>query len=133
MTTPAISPGRILVVDDQSANVRVVSTLLARHGYEVIAAYSGTEALQCYREQRPDLILLDIQLPGIDGYEVLRRLRADAATRDIPVIAISANALGVDIERGRAAGADDYLTKPIDQHVLVAALQRVLKRAVQRV
>jgi CheY-like chemotaxis protein len=79
--------------------------------------------------QRPDLILLDIQLPGIDGYEVLRRLRADEATHDIPVIAISANALRADIERGRAAGFDDYLTKPIDQRALVETLKRVVQRA----
>jgi CheY-like chemotaxis protein len=83
--------------------------------------------LQIARTQRPDLILLDIQLPGIDGYEVLRQLRAEDATREIPVIAISANATRADIERGRAAGFEDYLTKPIDQHLLVAALQRALR------
>jgi CheY-like chemotaxis protein len=80
------------------------------------------------RTQRPDLILLDIQLPGIDGYEVLRRLRSEDGTRDIPVIAISANAMPADVERGISAGFDNYLTKPIDQRVLVAALQRVLPR-----
>jgi CheY-like chemotaxis protein len=74
----------------------------------------------------PDLILLDIQLPGIDGFEVLRRLRGDAVTCAIPVVAVSANALRSDIERGLAAGFVDYLTKPIDQRLLLATLRRLL-------
>jgi CheY-like chemotaxis protein len=95
----------------------------------LISAELPEAGLQLARAQRPDLILLDIQLPGIDGYEVLRRLRADEGTRDIPVIAISANAMPADLERGLAAGFRDYLTKPIDQRVLVAALNKALQRA----
>jgi CheY-like chemotaxis protein len=95
----------------------------------LISAELPEAGLQLARAQRPDLILLDIQLPGMDGYEVLRRLRADEGTRDIPVIAVSANAMPADIERGLAAGFDAYLTKPIDQCVLVAAVQSALHRA----
>ena len=126
--------GTVLYIEDNAVNQLLMEAMLGQQTrLHMLSAETPEAGLQIAHAQPPDLILLDIQLPGIDGYEVLRRLRAEPATRGIPVIAISANALGVDIERGRAAGFDDYLTKPIDQHVLVAALQRVLKRAVQRV
>lgn len=120
MTHPAISPGRILVVDDQSANVRVVSTLLARHGYEVIAAYSGTEALQCYREQRPDLILLDMMMPGMDGFDVLAALRASPEPLNVPVVFVTAAHDHDLLLRAFDAGAVDYVTKPFLPEELLA-------------
>ncbi len=118
----------VLYIEDNPVNVLLMQAMLEQQTQlKLLSADLPETGLCLAREQRPDLILLDIQLPGIDGYEVLRRLRDDAATRGIPVIAVSANALPADVDRGRAAGFDDYLTKPIDQHVLVATLQRVLQ------
>ncbi|HMO47316.1 MAG TPA: response regulator [Rubrivivax sp.] len=119
--------GTVLYIEDNPVNLLLMQAMLEQQTQlKLLSADLPEAGLLLAREQRPDLILLDIQLPGIDGYEVLRRLRDDAATRDIPVIAVSANALPADVARGRAAGFDDYLTKPIDQQVLMAALQRVL-------
>ena len=122
--------GTVLYIEDNTVNVLLMQAMLAQQTrLHMLSAETPEAGLQIARTQRPDLILLDIQLPGIDGYEVLRRLRAEDTTRDIPVIAVSANALRADIERGRAAGFDDYLTKPIDQRVLVDALKRVVPQA----
>jgi len=128
---PAIGcDGTVLYIEDNAVNVLLMEAMLAQQTrLRMLSAETPEAGLQMACAQRPDLILLDIQLPGIDGYEVLRRLRADEATHDIPVIAISANALRADIERGRAAGFDDYLTKPIDQRALVETLKRVVQRA----
>jgi len=126
-TTPVHS-GTVLYVEDNPVNVLLMEAMLGQQTrLRLISADLPEAGLQLAREQRPDLVLLDIQLPGMDGYEVLRRLRADDGTRGIPVIAVSANAMPADIERGLAAGFDDYLTKPIDQRVLMAKLQRVLQ------
>jgi CheY-like chemotaxis protein len=120
----------VLYIEDNPVNVLLMEAMLAQQtSLKLISAELPVAGLQLAQAQRPDLILLDIQLPGIDGYEVLRRLRADEGTRDIPVIAISANAMPADLERGLAAGFRDYLTKPIDQRVLVAALNKALQRA----
>jgi PAS domain S-box-containing protein len=119
--------GTVLYIEDNPVNVLLIEAMLEQQTrLRVLSAALPEAGLELARSAQPDLILLDIQLPGIDGYEVLRRLRADVGTRDIPVVAISAHALRADIERGRAAGFDDYLTKPIDQGLLVAALQRAL-------
>ena len=93
---------------------------------QTLTAALPHEGLTLAAEAAPDLILLDIQLPGIDGFEVLRRLRADVATRRIPVVAVSANAMPADIEDGRAAGFDAYLTKPVELDALLATVQRLL-------
>jgi PAS domain S-box-containing protein len=120
--------GTVLYVEDNPVNVLLMEAMLGQQTrLRLISADLPEAGLQLAREQRPDLVLLDIQLPGMDGYEVLRRLRADEGTRGIPVIAVSANAMPADIERGLAAGFDDYLTKPIDQRVLMAKLQGVLQ------
>jgi len=122
--------GSVLYIEDNPVNVLLMEAMLAQQTrLKLISAELPEAGLQLAQAQRPDLILLDIQLPGIDGYEVLRRLRADEGTLDIPVIAISANAMPADRERGLAAGFHDYLTKPIDQRVLVAALNKALQRA----
>ena len=122
--------GTVLYIEDNPVNVLLMEAMLTQQTrLRLISAELPEAGLQLARAQRPDLILLDIQLPGMDGYEVLRRLRADEGTRDIPVIAVSANAMPADIERGLAAGFDAYLTTPIDQCVLVAAVQSALHRA----
>ena len=129
VTEATANAGTVLYIEDNAVNVLLMEAMLGQQTHlRLISADLPEAGLQMAHAQRPDLILLDIQLPGIDGFEVLRRLRADAATRDIPVIAVSANAMPADIERGRLAGFDDYLTKPIDQQVLVAALHRALRR-----
>jgi CheY-like chemotaxis protein len=124
-----VHAGTVLYVEDNPVNVLLMEAMLGQQTrLRLISADLPETGLQLAREQQPDLVLLDIQLPGMDGYEVLRRLRADEGTRGIPVVAVSANAMPADIARGAAAGFDDYLTKPIDQRVLMAMLQRVLQR-----
>jgi PAS domain S-box-containing protein len=121
--------GTVLYIEDNAVNVLLIEAMLAQQTHLRLLSADRPEAgLELARSARPDVVLLDIQLPGIDGYEVLRRLRADERTRDTPVVAISAHAMRADIERGRAAGFDDYLTKPIEQRLLVAALYRALQR-----
>jgi PAS domain S-box-containing protein len=125
----AAPAGAVLYIEDNPVNVLLVEAMLQQQtGLRLLSAGLPEVGIELACSARPVLILLDIQLPGLDGYEVLRRLRAQAETRDIPVIAISAHAMPADIARGRAAGFDDYLTKPIDQRQLVAALTRVVLR-----
>jgi CheY-like chemotaxis protein len=104
----------ILVVDDNALNLKLARLLLASKGYKIQTAETGLEALKLAEEIHPDLILLDIQLPGIDGLEVARRLKRNPATLDIPVVALTAYAMQGDEEKARAAGCDGYITKPID-------------------
>ena len=108
-------PARILVVDDVADNVEILRMRLDSLGYEVVVAEDGEQALAVVPEALPDLILLDIMMPKIDGLEVVRRLKADAALPFIPVILVTARADAKDVVAGLEAGGDDYLTKPIDQ------------------
>ena len=117
----------VLYIEDNPVNMLLMEAMLAHvPGLRVITAPLPGLGLQMARDERPDLILLDIQLPGMDGYEVLRRLRADPASRCVPVIAVSANAMPADVDRGIAAGFVDYLTKPLDMSQLIAAVERAL-------
>jgi len=110
---------RILVVEDQEDNRRILRDLLTNAGYEILDATNGPDAIIAVAAHRPDLILMDIQLPGLDGYETTRRLKADPALNPIPVIVITSYALGGDEAKARAAGCDDYVTKPYSpRHVL---------------
>ena len=117
---------RILVVEDQEDNRRILRDLLTNAGYEVIEADNGGEALRSVSARRPDLILMDIQLPVIDGYETTRRLKADPALRDIPVIVITSYALSGDEDKARAAGCDDYVTKPYSPRQVLAKIRTYL-------
>jgi two-component system alkaline phosphatase synthesis response regulator PhoP len=116
----------ILVVDDEPALLRLMAFLLQRKGYGMLTATNGEEALHVIREQRPDLVLLDIMMPRLDGYEVAEAIRADPATAEIPIVMLSAKAQDEDIERGLAAGVDSYITKPFDPEKLAETVAAFL-------
>jgi adenylate cyclase len=120
-------PARILVVDDVADNVEILRMRLTSLGYEVVVADDGEQALTQARETLPDLILLDIMMPKIDGLEVVRRLKADASLPFIPVILVTAKASQKDVIAGLDAGGDDYLTKPVDHGALVARVRAMLR------
>jgi len=109
---------RILVVDDNPANLRLLRMLLLGEAYQVRTAGDAAEALAVIGEFHPRLILMDLQMPGIDGFELTRRLKADHATRDIVIVALTAYAMKGDEEKARAAGCDGYVSKPIDVRTL---------------
>jgi len=117
---------KILVVDDTPQNVKLLAAVLTSHGYTIVSAASGEEALESVSAERPDLVLLDVVMPGMDGYEVCRRLRADEQTALLPVVMITASA---QEERIKAieAGADDFITKPFDQAELLARMRSLLR------
>src|SRR4249920_216582 len=110
--------GRILVIEDNARNLKLVRDVLQFAGYEVIEARSGEEGVQAAGQYNPDLVLMDLQLPGIDGAEALRRLRTADAGRRIPVVAVTAFAMKDDRDRAMAAGFDGYLEKPISIRAL---------------
>jgi DNA-binding response OmpR family regulator len=118
----------VLVADDDEDILGLVSFRLERSGYEVAAAKDGEEALRLARELSPALVVLDVMMPRLDGYEVTRRLREDEATRGIPVILLTALAQEADVARGFESGADDYLRKPFSRQELAARVQAVLGR-----
>jgi adenylate cyclase len=120
-------PPRILIADDQPMNVDILQTRLAVHGYEILTAADGEEALEVARTQLPDLILLDIMMPKTDGLEVCRLLKGDAALPFMPIIMVTAKADTKDIVAGLEMGADEYLTKPVDQAALVARVKSMLR------
>jgi CheY-like chemotaxis protein len=115
---------RILLVEDNPENRDMLSRRLTRRGYQMQFAMDGAEAVRMTQAELPDLVLMDLSLPVMDGWEATRRLKADPATRAIPVIALTAHAMVGDRERAIAAGADDYDTKPVD-------LERLLEKIVR--
>src|SRR4030095_9995865 len=118
---------RILIVDDNPTNVKVLQTRLAAEGYEVITAADGDEGLATARQQTPDLILLDVMMPKLDGFEVCRQLRADAGFPFTPIIMVTAMADSRDVVAGLEAGGDEYLTKPVDHAALAARVNSMLR------
>ncbi|TMQ04414.1 MAG: response regulator [Deltaproteobacteria bacterium] len=125
-------PGeRILIVDDNATNLKLVAYLMKANGYTVETALDAESAILAIRDNHPDVILMDIQLPGIDGLELTRRLKADPATRDIVIVAVTAYAMKGDQAKALAAGCDDYITKPIDTRALPEIIaQHLAKREV---
>ena len=121
------NPPRILVVDDNATNRDILTTRLKAYGYETLQAADGEEALAAVQQHRPDLILLDVMMPKLDGIETCRRLKGDDTFPFLPIILVTAKADSKDIVAGLQAGADEYLTKPVDQAALVARVRSVLR------
>src|SRR5204862_221251 len=119
-------PVKILAVDDERHVVRLIEVNLARAGYEVTAASDGREALEQIAQSRPDLVILDVMMPHMDGFEVLRNLRTNPETSRIPVIMLTVKAQDADIFHGYATGANAYLTKPFSPMELLAAVNALL-------
>jgi two-component system, cell cycle response regulator DivK len=119
---------RILIVDDNATNLKLVAYLMKANGYTVDTALDAELAIESIRNHHPDVILMDIQLPGIDGLELTRRLKADPATRDIVIVAVTAYAMKGDQAKALAAGCDDYITKPIDTRALPETIARHLAK-----
>ncbi len=126
--TDASAPHRVLVVDDEPDITALVAYHLAKAGYRVSTAATGPEALKAAREERPDIVILDLMLPGVSGYDVLAELRRQEETRDVGVILLTARREEPDRIRGLSLGADDYLTKPFSPQELSLRVQAVLRR-----
>jgi len=125
-------PSRVLIVDDNPPNIALAGYVLNAAGFQVDSAGDGAQALIRIAARRPELILMDIQMPGVDGLELTRRLKADAATRDIVIVAFTAYAMKGDEARMRAAGCDGYLSKPIDVASFAASVQDFLDKGARR-
>jgi two-component system phosphate regulon response regulator PhoB len=122
----------VLIVDDEEDVIELVRYNLDRSGYRVEAANSGEEALAKARGKLPDLVILDLMLPGMDGIEVCRKLKSDVKTEGVPILMLTAKGEEADIVAGLELGADDYVTKPFSPKVLMARVRRILHRAVSR-
>src|SRR5512136_457295 len=122
-------PEKIIVVDDDIDTLRLVGLMLQRQGYQIVAANNGHQALTMSQAEKPDIILLDVMMPDMDGYEVCRRLRANTTTATIPIIMFTAKSQVDDKVTGFEAGADDYLTKPTQPRELFAHIKAVLARS----
>jgi CheY-like chemotaxis protein len=120
---------KILLVEDNEMNRDMLSRRLARKGYVIVCAVDGTEGVALAAAEAPDLILMDMSLPVMDGWEATRRIKADEATQRIPVIALTAHAMDGDEQKARDAGCDDYDTKPIDLPRLLAKIEALLPQS----
>jgi len=127
-----MSKEKILIVDDEEDVLELVRFNLEREGYKIETAVSGEEALTTAKSRLPDLIILDLMLPGMDGLEVCKKLKTDAKTQSIPIIMLTAKSEDSDIITGLELGADDYITKPFSPKILTARIRRVLQRNIAR-
>jgi CheY-like chemotaxis protein len=117
---------RILLVEDNEMNRDMLSRRLIRKGHEVLIAVDGAAAIAMAAAERPDIVLMDMSLPVVDGWEATRRLKADAATKAVPILALTAHAMAADRDKALAAGCDDYDTKPIELPRLLEKIERLL-------
>jgi two-component system, cell cycle response regulator DivK len=120
---------RVLLVEDNEMNRDMLSRRLMRRGFEVIFAVNGEQGVELARSERPDIILMDMSLPVLDGWEATRRVKADNATRSVPVIGLTAHAMSGDREKAIEAGCDDYDTKPVELDRLIGKIERLLSAA----
>ena len=120
---------KVLLIEDNEMNRDMLSRRLVRRGFQVVFAIDGQQGVDLARSERPDIILMDMSLPVIDGWEVTRRVKADDATRCVPVIGLTAHAMSGDRERAIEAGCDDYDTKPVELDRLIGKIERLLRTA----
>jgi two-component system cell cycle response regulator DivK len=118
---------QVLIIEDTPVNMLLAATILSRAGHEPLQAANAVDGVQMARKSRPDVILMDLGMPNMDGFTATRILKADPATQNIPIIALTAFAIKGDKERALAAGCDRYLTKPITRRILLAELESVLR------
>ena len=123
---------RILLVEDNELNRDMLARRLARAGFEVLLALDGQEGVDAARRERPDLVLMDMSLPCLDGWAATRVLKADPRTSSIPVIALTAHAMMGDREKAIEAGCDEFATKPVDMRLLLESIEKFLPRGVNR-
>jgi two-component system, OmpR family, alkaline phosphatase synthesis response regulator PhoP len=128
LMTDLMSKKQILVVDDEEDILELVSFNLTKEGHQVICTTTGEEALDIIQKERPDLVVLDLMLPGVNGLEVAKALKNDPRTRDIPIVMLTAKGEEADIVAGLELGADDYVTKPFSPRILAARVKAVLRR-----
>ena len=122
----SLAPKRILVCDDDPVILRLLQVNLELEGFEVLSAHHGQEAVRVALDEHPDLVILDIMMPRMDGYQACEILKGDDATKDIPVVFLSAKAQQSDIDRGKAYGVDEYVTKPFDPDELLEIIERLV-------
>jgi two-component system, cell cycle response regulator DivK len=120
---------KVLLIEDNEMNRDMLSRRLIRRGFQVVFAMDGQQGVDLARSEQPDIILMDMSLPVIDGWEATRRVKADVATRDVPVIGLTAHAMSGDRERAIEAGCDDYDTKPVELDRLIGKIERLLGTA----
>jgi two-component system alkaline phosphatase synthesis response regulator PhoP/two-component system response regulator VicR len=118
---------KILVVDDERHIVRLVEVNLTRAGYDVVTAYDGVEALEQFAKEKPDMLVLDVMMPRMDGFEVLKKLQSDPASKGVPIIMLTAKAQDADIFRGWSSGVSSYLTKPFNPRELLTFVERIFQ------
>ncbi len=118
---------KIAIIDDEEAMVQLLFLELESEGYDVLTAGNGVSGLKLIRDKQPDLVLLDIMMPGLNGYEVIKNVKEDPALRDIPIIMLTARSQDEDIQKGLDLGADDYVTKPFHAGLLVKRIGTLLK------
>jgi two-component system alkaline phosphatase synthesis response regulator PhoP len=123
-----MSRGKVLVVDDEEYIQHILNFSFGAEGYEVVTAADGEEALAKARHEKPDIIVLDIMMPKMDGYEACRKLKSDPKTKDIPVILLTAKGRDIDRKLGSEAGADDYVVKPFSPGRLIERVEGIMKR-----
>ena len=121
-----ITISRILIIEDDPSFLRAVSHIVEKEGYEVITASNGMTGLRMAKEENPDLLILDVMLPGIDGFEIASRLRSEPQTAELPIIMLSAKGQDADKTTGMNVGVNEYLTKPVDRTVLLEKITSLL-------
>jgi twitching motility two-component system response regulator PilH len=122
----------IMIVDDSPTEVHVMKTALEKHGFDTVSAADGSECISLAREMHPDLILMDVVMPGVNGYQATRTLTRDPQTKSIPIVMITTKSQETDRIWGMRQGAVDYLVKPVSEAVLVAKANEVLERRIER-
>jgi len=116
----------ILIVEDNLSHIELLEDLFRSHGYSTLSVMSGENALNIMRNNPPDLVLMDIRLPGMDGYTITRKIKSDPQTKNIPVIAVTALALKGDRQKALQAGCDEYMSKPIDTHEIITIVEKFI-------